>query len=185
MENSEIQRRLIAKGIRNVDLARALGIDSAKVGKAFGKEGRRFTIAEMDIIRGLLGEADAPLGSLPVIGQVTAGNWREAVQNPIGSMPRLDPSIPARAFALEISGDSMDLYVDDGGRVVVDPDDKALFPDRFYVVQNADGETTFKQFKMPPARLVPCSTNKTHKEIIIGADPFEVVGRVIWRGAPM
>ena len=111
--------------------------------------------------------------------------WEEAVRRPIGALPRPDPSIPPRAFALRVSGDSMDKEVPDGGTVVVDPEDKDLFPDRFYVVM-VDGEATFKQFKADPARFVPCSTNPAHGDIRIGSgQAFELLGRVIWKASRM
>lgn len=79
----------------------------------------------------------------------------------------------------------MDLLVDDGATVVVDPDDRVLFNNRYYVVLNDEGEATFKQFKSDPARLVPCSSNAAHQEIVLGGAPFDVVGRIIWRAARM
>jgi len=142
----------------------------------------------MDVIRRIIredaGQPAEPLGSIPIIGQVAAGNWRQAVQRPIASMPKPDPSVPPQAFALRVTGDSMDKLVEDGGTVIVDPQDKDLFPGRYYVIINGDGETTFKQFKSDPARLVPCSWNPDHHEIPIGSQ-FEIVGRVIWRASRM
>jgi SOS-response transcriptional repressor LexA len=126
------------------------------------------------------------LGSIPIIGQVAAGNFKEAIQHPLGRMPVLSPEIPATAFALEVDGDSMDLYVPDGAYVVVDPDDKKLWPGWFYVVIDEDGETTFKEYQEGPSRLVPCSTNPSHREIELGSgEAFRVVGRVIWYGGRM
>jgi SOS-response transcriptional repressor LexA len=189
MDANEIRQRLAAIGMRQAELARQLNLSPSKMSKSLSGE-RRFTFEEMDTIRSILG-ADTPerttsvLGSIPIIGQVAAGNWREAIQRPLASMPNPDPSIPPRAFALKVLGDSMDRYVEEGGNVIVDPDDKALFPGRFYVVINDEGETTFKQFKADPARLVPCSTNPEHAEIPIGGTSFEIVGRVIWRASRM
>jgi SOS-response transcriptional repressor LexA len=186
VDTDEIIRRMEAKGLRRVDLARALGIAPNKITKAFNGE-RQFKVPEMDILRRMLTDEpeSEPLRTIPVIGMVAAGRWREAVQQSRASMPIPDPSVPPRAIALEVVGDSMDLLIEEGGRVIVDPDDKALFPGRYYVIINADGETTFKQFKADPARLVPCSSNPEHQEIPIGGERFEVVGRVIWRAARM
>jgi len=149
---------------------------------------RRFKYEEMDKLRALL--ADDPTGvparAIPYLGDVPGGNWREAVQRTSASMPAPDPSIPPNAFALRVHGDSMDLLVEDGGTIIVDPDDKQLFPGKYYVVINGEGETTFKRFKVDPARLVPCSSNPLHKDIEIGSgEAFRVVGRVIWRAARM
>lgn len=175
------------RGLRQVDLARRLGLAPEKVSKAFAGV-RRFSFEEMDSIRSWLADpTETPaLRPIPVIGQIAAGNWREAVHQPIGSMPAPDPSIPPKAFALRVDGDSMDKLVEDGGTVIIDPDDRKLFPGRYYAVKNGEGETTFKQFAADPARLVPCSTNDQHRDIEIGSgEGFEVIGRVIWRASRM
>ena len=189
MDAPTIRALLRQRGIRQAQLAGYLGIDQPKVSKILSGE-RQIKAAEMDRIRALLApagaEVPAGLRAIPIIGQVAAGNWRQAIEQPIASLPSPDPSIPGRAFALRVSGDSMDRFVDDGGTVIVDPDDRALFPGRFYVVLNDEGETTFKQFQADPARLVPCSFNPAHREIDIGGGGrFEVVGRVIWRASRM
>lgn len=187
MEIDEIKRLMNEKGLKQIHIARHLGIAANKISKAFKGE-RRFTAKEIDLLRELLTpEPIAPRPrAIPIIGQVAAGNWREAIQHPSGWMPLPDPSVPTRSFALRVVGDSMDRYVEDGGNVIVDPDDKALFPGRFYVVLNGDGETTFKQFQADPARLTPCSNNEDHRDILIGdGEHFEVVGRVIWRASRM
>ncbi|UAK24207.1 LexA family protein [Sphingomonas nostoxanthinifaciens] len=183
VDNAEIRLRMKALGLRQADIAIALGIDQVKVSKALTGT-RQWKSAEVDELRRLLIEPAAQsLRALPVIGMVTAGNWREAIQNPIGYMPALDPSVPRNAFYLDVDGDSMDLVAPDGSRVLIDPDDKSLFPNRYYVILNAENETTFKQFKADPARLVPCSSNPAYSEIPMGGEPFSVVGRVIWTAA--
>lgn len=187
MDIPEIRRRMADKGYKQVDLARLLDIDSGKVSLSLNGK-RRITVQEMDKIREWLDEpVDQPRArAIPYLGAVPGGNWRQAVQGTAMFMPAPDPSIPPNAFALKVSGDSMDLLVDDGGTVIVDPDDKALFPGRYFVVINDDGETTFKKFLADPARLAPCSTNPNHAEIALGSgEGFRVVGRVIWRAARM
>lgn len=188
MDLPEIKARMKAKGFRQVDLSALLGLEPTIVSKALNGT-RRITVPEMDKIRDWLRDPEVdeePARSIPIIGLVAAGNWREAVQRSSHGMPSPDPSIPSRAFALKVSGDSMDQLVDDGGTVVVDPDDRALYPGRYYVIQNAEGEATFKRFLSDPARLVPCSSNPAHTELEIGSgEAFTVVGRVIWRAARM
>lgn len=73
----------------------------------------------------------------------------------------------------------MDLEIGDGGTVVVDLDDRALFPGKLYVILNDSGEATFKQFESDPARLIPRSTNPAYTTIMLGdGQPFTVFGRV-------
>lgn len=185
MDLDDLRRRIKAKGLTQAEIGLRLKLTQVQVSKSLAGT-RRFTVAEMDQLRAMLDDRPGvPMRSIPVIGMVAAGNWREAIQQPHDVMPAPDPRLPPRAFGLEVIGDSMDLLVEEGGFVVVDPDDRSLFPDRYYVVVNAEGETTFKQFKADPARLVPCSTNPAHGEIAIGGEPFEVIGRVIWRSSRM
>lgn len=184
MDPEDILQLLNQRDMSQSELARRIGIDQNKLNKSLNGK-RRITVSEMEAIKEVLGASQPILRSLPVIGQVSAGNWREALQHPIDVVPTPDPSIPARAFALRVSGDSMDLLVDDGATVIIDPDDRVLFNNRYYVVLNAEGEATFKQFKSDPARLVPCSSNPSHREIVLGGESFDVVGRIIWRAARM
>lgn len=184
MDNEEILRRMALRGLRRADIARHLGLQPNKITKTFNGE-RQFKVAEMDALRQLLTDDTPPIRTIPIIGQVAAGNWREAIQQSQSSIPAPDPSVPPRSFGLRVVGDSMDLYVDEGGTAVVDPDDKHLYPGRFYVILNQEGEATFKQFNADPARLTPCSTNPAHSEILIGGEKFDVVGRIIWRATRM
>lgn len=192
MDRQEIKARLKAKGMRQVALANALGIDPDKVSKSLDSKGtREFTPEEMAIVRQVLRqEGDVPEPSdyhpIPIIGQVQAGRWTEAMQRPMGIMPSPEPFMSRKVFGLQVVGDSMDKYAEEGATVLVDPEDKALFPGRFYVVINEDGETTYKRYQETPARLEPCSHNPAHKDIVLGGDQaFTIVGRVIWRAARM
>jgi repressor LexA len=42
---------------------------------------------------------------------------------------------------------------------------------------NAENETTVKMYRSEPARLVPMSSNNSHKEFVLGGEPFTIVGR--------
>ena len=192
MDLDEIKAGLRERGIKQVDLANALGILPKAVSLALSGQ-RQIKTREMDIIRSLLGQppgagvGGAAVRTIPVIGQVSAGRWREATAKAAAQrMPAPDPALPASAVALDVEGDSMDLFVPDGGRIIFDPDDRALYPRRFYVVLNEQGETTFKRFFADPARLEPCSSNSDHKAIVLGeGEVFTVVGRVIWQASRM
>ncbi|KKC24891.1 LexA family protein [Sphingomonas sp. SRS2] len=181
-----VKRRMVEKGLRQVDLANAIGANNPnKISKAFAGD-RQFKVHEMDILRALLAEGPpatpvdgSAVRYIPFVGKVPGGNWREAVQQALGTIPVAAEGMPVNAVALKVVGDSMNRLVDDGGYIIFDPDDRSLFPDKFYVIQNAEGETTFKQFKSDPARLVPCSLNPAYQDILIGDQPFSIVGRVI------
>lgn len=189
MDLDDIRERMKALGYKQVDLVALLDSTPGKVSLSLSGQ-RRFTVAEMDLIRSWLGDNSSlnggPVRSIPIIGQVAAGAWQEAVQNASHTIPAPADTVPKRAFGLRVQGDSMDLVVPDGGTVIVDPDDKALFPKSYYVILNAGGEATFKQFLADPARLAPCSSNPAYKDIMMGSgEAFTVVGRVIWQASPL
>ena len=121
-----------------------------------------------------------PVRRVPMVGKIPAGNWREAIEDPISLVPC--ESGGPNTFALIADGDSMDQIVPPGGRIYIDPDDFELRDGKFYAVMR-EGETTFKRFRANPARLEPCSSNPAHQAIAIGREPFTVIGRVVgtWR----
>lgn len=184
MEIEAIRQAMKERGLHQAHLADLLGIDPTAVSKRLtGK--RPFKHDEMLKVEAWLGMPSAPpltgdpVRFLPIIGQVAAGTWKEAIETPLGRMPA-PYDVPSNTIALRVHGDSMDLEIEDGGIVLVDTDDKALFPGRLFVVLNGDGEATFKQFEADPARLEPRSTNPAHTTIAIGdGQPFTVLGRVI------
>lgn len=120
---------------------------------------------------------------VPVIGQVSCGQWLEAIEETDDYVPTTYDS--ENAFALRPIGDSMDKIITEGGFIVVDPDKLDLIDGKFYVVMNDGGETTAKQYKGNPARLVPCSSNPIYKEISVGRDQFTVVGQIVRREEPL
>lgn len=184
MDLEEIKARMKERDYNQGDLANLLGVDPSAVSKRLtGK--RPFKHAEMQKVEAWLGYEggdpelpSATVRMIPIIGMVAAGTMKEAIQQILGELP-VPAGTPTGAVALRVDGDSMDLEIEDGGTVIVDRDDKALFPGRLYVIVNGDGEATFKQFESDPARLVPRSTNPAHTTIVIGdGTTFQVFGRV-------
>lgn len=120
---------------------------------------------------------------VPLIGEVACGNWREAVESPEGYVPTV--GVGKRTFALRPVGDSMDLLIPEEGYALVDPDELDLIDAKIYVIANAEGETTAKRYRSNPARLVPCSTNPAHRELVVGSEPFSVIGRIVQVVSPV
>ena len=192
MEAEEIKAELLRRNMSQRDLALAIGMDENHLSKALAGK-RQFKVPEMDAIRNELAPEDGledrlQVRSLPLLGEVPAGSFQPQEQRGGKRLIVSDPDVPARAYGLRIRGDSMDLIAPDGSTVIIDPDDKQLWPRRRYVIRTQDGETTFKEYREGPARLVPCSSNPAHQEILIGAEPIIIEGAVFsynLRDAPM
>ena len=181
MTPAEIRAELDARNLSIRDLADMTGIDENKLTKSLGKQGRRFQVEEMRRIEEALAPEQSdhePIRTIPLLGDVPAGAFQPGEQKGGKRVAVSDPDTPARAYALRVKGDSMDLIVNDGDTLVIDPDDKVLWPGRRYVIRTDDGQTTFKEFQADPARLVPCSSNPEHREIMIGSEPITIEGRV-------
>lgn len=183
----ELRRQVDARKFTQKALADHLGVAPARIKEVLNGT-RRIQQHEMPAVAAWLDMLeDAPPAAKPIpwLGAVPGGNWREAVSHSRRSIPSPDPSMPASAYALTVEGDSMDLVVADNSTIIVDPMDVDLWAGRYYVIENGEGETTFKQYLESPARLVPCSSNPDHQDIPVSGGGFRVVGRVIWRASRM
>lgn len=193
--------------IREIRKQRGLSLEAlaAKVGEVAGKSIHFTTIAKFERSqRQLSGEMLAniaqaldvspeklvsevptqiPVRMVPIIGQIAAGAWREAIHDPMGYLPA--PVRGPQTFGLRPQGDSMDLIVSEGATIIVDPDDTILLDGKLYAIMNGDGETTFKRFRQSPPRFEPVSSNPEHEDIPIGQSPFTVIGRVVWQGSSL
>ena len=183
MTPGEIRERMRALGMKQRELAQRANIDENFLTKSLGKAGRKFSVSEMDRIRRVLADPHeplaAPIRTIPLLGAVPAGRFYPEEQEVGGRRLAVsDPETPPKSYALTVKGDSMDLIVPPGAHVVIDPEDTKLWPGRRYVIMSPDGETTFKEYQDNPARLVPCSSNPEHVEIMLGDEQIKVVGRV-------
>lgn len=191
MDIDSIKAELLRRNMSQRDLAQAIGMDENHLSKALAGK-RQFKVPEMDAIRAEFapepGEDERlPLRSIPYLGDVPAGSFQPREQTGGKRLIVTDPETPPRAYGLKVKGDSMDLIAAEGSTVIIDPDDRRLWPGARYVVRSADGETTFKEYQDKPARLVPCSSNPAHVEILLGSEPITIEGRVfsyILRDAP-
>ena len=88
-------------------------------------------------------------------------------------------------FGIEVNGDSMDLLIEDGGLILVDAGQKELAAGGVYLIANSGGEATVKRYRRDPARFEPCSSNPAHQPFLVSDDDFSVLGKVIWKSAPV
>ncbi len=182
MDVEWIKAELARRNMTQRDLAQAIGMDENHLSKAL-KGKRQFKLHEADAIRAELPEEPEdverlPVRSIPLLGEVPAGSFDHRENRGGRRLIVSDPDVPAGAYGLTVKGDSMDLIVPEGSTVIIDPSDRQLWPGARYVVRSADGGTTFKEYQEGPARLVPCSSNPDHEEILLGTEPVVIEGRV-------
>lgn len=167
-------------------MAKLMGLPSQSAFSNILKGKRRITAEEAATVYTFLGiESEPAYRVVPVIGITSAGRWREAVEVPVGHMP-IPPNVAGiHAFGLEVQGDSMNLIIEDGGWILIDPDQKELRPGSSYLISNSDGEATVKMYQRSPARFEPCSSNPEHTGFLVSETDFTVIGKVVWKGAPV
>jgi phage repressor protein C with HTH and peptisase S24 domain len=122
---------------------------------------------------------------VPVIGYAQAGaeGYFDDAGYPTGSgwdevvLPRIEDP---HAYALEISGDSMEPVYRDGDVVVVSPDAGIRRGDRV-IVKTTRGEVMAKQLARRSARKVELtSLNSGHPDRILDAEEVQWMARIVW-----
>ena len=104
-------------------------------------------------------------------GYPTGGSWDEIPFPGLG-----DP----HAFALEISGDSMEPVFRDGDTVIVSPQANIRRSDRV-VVKTKDGEVMAKLLLRQSARKIELqSLNRQHEDRSLNVDDVEWISRIVW-----
>ncbi|MDR2858428.1 MAG: XRE family transcriptional regulator [Novosphingobium sp.] len=183
-----------SKGLDQTQFGEALGVGQSTVARwEKGAQPKPEMLRRMadfvgwavDDLLGLTDPGSAIAGRevrwVPLIGLAPAGSWREAVALPMGQVTVRADKAGKKAFAVEISGDSMDKLLPEGGWAVIDPDQTDLYENRVYLVINADYDATVKRFRSNPARLEPVSHNPAHETIPITGQ-ISVIGRVVAYG---
>jgi SOS-response transcriptional repressor LexA len=172
--------------VNQTEMARVMQLPSQSAFSNIMKQKRRVTAEEAKRAYNFLGIKSQPsIQWVPVIGITNAGNWREAIHMPLGSLPVRPGSVSDEAFAVEVNGDSMNLLIQEGGHIVVDPRQKELRDGKVYLIQNPEGEATVKAYFRSPPRFEPVSDNLDHKGWLVSECEFIVLGRVVMKVEPL
>jgi len=120
----------------------------------------------------LIGFAEAgAAGYFDDAGYPAGGGWDEIPFPGLG-----DP----HAYALEISGDSMQPVYRDGDTVIVSPQANIRRGDRV-VVKTRGGEVMAKLLLRQSARKIELqSLNRQHEDRSLNVDDVEFMGRIVW-----
>lgn len=181
-----VRERMKERKVSQTALAKLMGLPSQSAFSNILNGTRRITAQEAKVAYDFLGLAvAATVRQVPIIGIASAGNWREAVQMPLGRLPVPIAAAGEEAFALEVSGDSMNKVIADGSHIVIDPRSKELRDGKLYLIQNTDGEATVKCYYRSPPRFEPLSHNPEHKGWSVADQDFIVLGRVVLKVEPL
>ncbi len=133
----------------------------------------------------LLGDGKGPARPVPLTGfaQAGAGGYFDDAGFPVGkgwdeiSFPQVEDP---HAYALEISGDSMEPAYRDGTIIVVSPAAPVRRGDRV-VVRTHDGAVTAKELKRKTARTIELRAfNSDHGERTLDVDDVQWIARIVW-----
>lgn len=191
MDGPAFDPTLVASAMRErkvtqTAMAKVMGLPSQSAFSNIMLGKRKVTAQEAKHAYDFLGiKRDPTIQWVPVIGITSAGNWREAIQMPSGNLPVRPGSVSEESFAVEISGDSLDLLIQDGGHIVVDPRQKELRDGKVYLIQNSEGEATAKVYRRNPPSFEPMSSNPDHKGFLVSDCDFIVLGRVVMKVEPL
>lgn len=199
---SAIDRLAAAHGMSTSGLARRGGLDPTTFNKSKritvdGKQRWPSTESVAKILEatgasiadfvGLIGPVDGAgvTRRVPVIGYAQAGmeGFFDDAGYPVGTgwdevqFPNIDDP---HAYALEVTGDSMEPIYREGDIVVVSPDSAVRRGDRV-VLKTVQGEVMAKQLLRRTANRVEVkSLNPSHGDRTLKTDEIAWIGRIIW-----
>ncbi len=197
-----IDRMAAKHGMSASGLARRSGLDPTTFNKSkrITKEGKQRWPSTESVSKVLAATGDslaefvAQMGEdnasvlaqrVPVIGYAQAGDsgYFDDAGYPTGSGwdEVLFPQISdLHAFALEISGSSMEPIYRDGGTIVVSPAADIRRGDRV-VVKTKDGEVMAKELTRQSARKIELtSLNRDHPDRSLDIEEVDWMARIVW-----
>jgi phage repressor protein C with HTH and peptisase S24 domain len=197
---SGIDRLAARAGLSASGLAKRAGLDPTTFNKSkrITPEGRArwpstesiakslgATNTTIDQFVNLITEAHGPTQAVPLIGfaEAGAGGFFDDAGFPAGtgwdeiSFPSIDDE---HAYALEVSGDSMEPAYRDGHIIVVSPGTPVRLCDRV-VVKTRDGEVTAKELKRKTAKTIELrALNAAHGDRTLAMEDVQWVARIVW-----
>jgi len=123
--------------------------------------------------------------TIPLIGMAKAGagGYFDDAGFPVGggweeiSLPKVDDG---NAYALEVSGDSMEPVYRQGDILIVSPNANCRAGDRV-VAKTFAGQVLFKILKRQTAKTIELSSlNPDHEDLTFQLDEMDWVARVLW-----
>lgn len=123
-------------------------------------------------------EEDRNYRMLPVLDSTSASTSSKAIKHATEWIPVPGSTWSGREFVLRVADDSFSEIAEANDLAIVDPEQAALMGGKLYVVSNASQEKIFKRFQVDPPQLVSCSRSEAQKSILVGSEPFTVIGRV-------
>lgn len=206
LKHSEIWAALDAlardHGLTASALARRAGLDPTTFNKSkrITREGKprwpstesvakvlEATGASLDDLVAHIGAVNGtkPAAHLPLIGFAQAGDrgYFDDAGYPAGSgwdeIPFPEVGDP-HAYALEVSGDSMEPLYRDGDRVIVSPAASVRRGDRV-VVRTNEGEVMVKQLiRQTAKRIELASLNPAHQGRVLASEDIAWIARILW-----
>jgi len=197
---SAVDRLAARAGLSASGLAKRAGLDPTTFNKSkrVTPEGRArwpstesiakslaATNTTMEQFVALIADGKSPVQAVPLIGlaQAGSGGFFDDAGFPVGkgwdeiSFPKIDDP---HAYALEISGDSMEPAYRDGTIIVVSPGAPVRRGDRV-VVKTKDGEVMAKELKRQTAKTVELrSLNPAHGDRTLSLEDVLWIARIVW-----
>lgn len=124
-------------------------------------------------------EDDGSVQVIPHLSWISAGSMMQddVSQVAIGTIQVSVLSGKGDWIALTVRGDSMDRISPPESLIFVNRKDKALVANACYVIDDGEGNATYKRYRPDPARFEPVSTNDEHQPLFPDNDPT-IIGRV-------
>jgi repressor LexA len=171
------------------EMAKALGVSAVgTVQDHMGALEERGIIEKSGKSWKLSGARQAPSISVPIVGEVAAGQLQDAYEVAMGATtlsPELLKSKSVRSqdlFALKVRGESMiDAGIQPGDLVIIQKSGDWRTGD--IVVADVEGESTLKELQLPkksgdPIKLIPHNA-KLETILIPANEKFRILGKVI------